>query len=89
MTSFYVEFMREKSTKQNILSYLGRQLEHFLGTTEEVRAQSGMKLLDLLFIQLFVLFGKCFQIIPLFWVQEIHEIEQLADVVIQRCLCLS
>ena len=68
-------------------AYLGWQLEHFgLDATKEVRPQTSMELLDLLFVEFFVLFRQVLEVIPFGGVQKVHQIEQFPNVVVQRSL---
>jgi hypothetical protein len=62
-------------------------LEYFrLNATQEVRAQPCVKFLDLLLRQFFVFLGKGLKVTPLGRIQKVHQIKQLADVVVQRRL---
>lgn len=45
-----------------------------------------MKLLDTLLREFFVFLGKVLQIIPLIWIEEIHQIEEFTNIVVQRGL---
>ena len=58
----------------------------FLGPTEEVRAKAGMKLLYKLLVKLFVLLLELLKISPFIGVEEVHQVEELANLVVQRSL---
>lgn len=66
---------------------LGWQLQDFgFDSPQEVWLQSRVELLNLVLGEFFVLFGQADEVSPFPGIQEVHEIEQLPDVVIQRRL---
>jgi hypothetical protein len=91
ITSFWEgEATSSDGHESRYCSHLRRQLEDLLlGATKEVWSQSFVKLFDEIFVEYFVFLLERLEVGPLFWVQKVHEVEKLADVVVQGCLHMT
>ena len=66
-------------------AYLRWQSKNFtLDTPQEVRPQTVVQLLDQVLRQLLVFGLQRFEIAPVVGIEEVHEVEELANIVIQR-----
>ena len=68
-------------------TYLRRQIKDIcLNSSQEIRSQSLVHFFNTLLVKFLKLLLESFEISPLIRVKEVHEIEQLSDVVIKGCL---
>jgi hypothetical protein len=91
MTSFWEgEATLSDGHKSRDWNHLGRQLENFLlSATKKVWSQPFVKLFDEIFVEYFVFLLQRLEVGPLFRVQKVHEVEKLADVVVQGSLHMT
>jgi hypothetical protein len=62
---------------------LRRKFQHLaLDATQEIRSQTIVKLLDEIFSERLVFLSEPLEIVPFHRVQEVHQVEQLPDVVV-------
>ena len=83
MTSFY-DRQSEAVSDAREDAYLWWQGKNFaLDAPQEVRSQTVVQLLDQVFGQFFVFGFQRFEIAPVVGIEEVHEVEELANIVIQ------